>query len=56
MTSPGMIARSGKCPVKKLSFIVTFLYPVADFWKSISTTRSTRRNGYLRWGDALRSA
>ena len=29
--SPGMMARSGKCPVKKLSFMVTFLYPTADF-------------------------
>ena len=46
--SPGMIARWGKCPGKKLSLIVTFLYPTAYFSGSSSMTLSTRRKGNLQ--------
>ena len=56
---PGIIARSGKCPVKKLSLIVTFLRPTIDF-SSICVTRSTIRNGYLtascRWMESDRNS
>lgn len=45
---PGMIARWGKCPGKKLSLIVTFLYPTAYFSGSSSMTLSTRRKGNLQ--------
>jgi hypothetical protein len=45
---PGIMARSGKWPGKKLSLMVTHLYPTAYFSFSHSTTRSTSRKGYLR--------
>lgn len=51
--APGMMARSGKWPLKNWSLEVMFLYPTAYFCVSSSTTRSTSRKGYLdgkqRW-------
>ena len=46
INTPGMIGRCGKCPGKKLSLMVTFFTPMAYDPTSISTTRSTSRNGY----------
>lgn len=48
MRTPGIIGLSGKCPGKKLSFIVTFLIPTAEIPGLYSITLSTKRNGNLR--------
>mmetsp|Transcript_47437 Transcript_47437/g.100806 ORF Transcript_47437/g.100806 Transcript_47437/m.100806 type:complete len:233 (+) Transcript_47437:167-865(+) len=45
-STPGIIGRSGKCPVKCGSFSVTDLMPTARLPISYSTTLSTRRKGY----------
>jgi hypothetical protein len=42
-----MIGLSGKCPGKKLSFIVTFFMATAETPGLYSITLSTRRNGNL---------
>jgi hypothetical protein len=47
MRTPGMIGLSGKCPGKKLSFIVTFFIATAETPGLYSITLSTRRNGNL---------
>jgi hypothetical protein len=47
MRTPGMIGRSGKCPGKKLSFIVTFFIPTAVTPGLYSITLSTSKNGNL---------
>jgi len=47
MRTPGMIGLSGKCPGKKLSFIVTFFMATAETPGLYSITLSTRRNGNL---------
>ena len=47
MRTPGMMGRPGKWPMKKGSFIETFLIPTILVYLSISTILSTRRNGYL---------
>jgi len=49
ISTPGMMGCPGKCPWKKGSLIVTFLIPTTRVFSSISTIRSTNRNGY-RWG------
>mmetsp|Transcript_2281 Transcript_2281/g.5627 ORF Transcript_2281/g.5627 Transcript_2281/m.5627 type:complete len:206 (-) Transcript_2281:52-669(-) len=46
-STPGMMGRCGKCPVKNCSFIETFFTATACDPLSISMTLSTRRNGYL---------
>lgn len=48
MRTPGMIGLSGKCPGKKLSFIVTFLIATAETPGLYSITLSTKRNGNLK--------
>jgi len=45
-----MIGLSGKCPGKKLSFIVTFFMATAETPGLCSITLSTRRNGNLNDG------
>lgn len=47
MRTPGIIGLSGKCPGKKLSFIVTFFMATAETPGVYSITLSTRRNGNL---------
>ena len=47
MRTPGIIGLSGKCPGKKLSFMVTFLIATAETPGSYSITLSTKRNGNL---------
>ena len=49
MSTPGIIGLSGKCPGKKLSFIVTFLIATAEIPGLYSITLSTKRNGNLRY-------
>jgi len=44
-STAGITGWPGKWPWKKGSLIVTFLMPTARVLSSISTTRSTRRNG-----------
>ena len=51
---PGMIARSGKWPLKNWSFDVTFLYPTANLPCSHSITLSTSKKGYLQWPGQVR--
>ena len=46
-STPGIIGRDGKCPVKCGSLRVTHLIPTADLPISYSTTLSTSRKGYL---------
>lgn len=48
MRTPGIIGLSGKCPGKKLSFIVTFFIATAETPGVYSMTLSTRRNGNLK--------
>jgi hypothetical protein len=48
MRTPGIIGLSGKCPGKKLSFIVTFLIATAETPGLYSITLSTNRNGNLQ--------
>ncbi|RDX58144.1 Chlorophyll a-b binding protein CP24 10A, chloroplastic, partial [Mucuna pruriens] len=45
--TPGMMGLSGKCPGKKLSFIVTFFMATAETPGVYSITLSTRRKGNL---------
>ena len=45
INTPGMIGAPGKCPWKNGSFIVTFLYATIRLPGSISTIRSTSKNG-----------
>src|SRR5207248_3769436 len=44
ISTPGITGKSGKCPLKNGSSLVTFLIPTIRS-ASNSTTRSTRRNG-----------
>jgi hypothetical protein len=48
MRTPGIIGLSGKCPGKKLSFIVTFLIATTETPGLYSITLSTNRNGNLQ--------
>ena len=48
MRTPGIMGLSGKCPGKKLSFIVTFLIATAETPGLYSITLSTRRKGNLK--------
>jgi len=47
MRTPGMMGLSGKCPGKKLSFIVTFFMATAETPGLNSITLSTKRKGNL---------
>lgn len=47
MRTPGIMGLSGKCPGKKLSFMVTFFIPTADTPGLYSITLSTNKNGNL---------
>lgn len=48
MRTPGMMGLSGKCPGKKLSFIVTFFMATAETPGLYSITLSTSRKGNLK--------
>ncbi|CKU79485.1 Uncharacterised protein [Mycobacterium tuberculosis] len=45
ISTPGITGRCGKWPLKNGSFIVTFLSAVMRLPFSMSSTRSTSRNG-----------
>ena len=49
-----MMGLSGKCPGKKLSFIVTFFMATAETPGLCSITLSTRRNGNLNKENGFR--